>query len=732
MYNYTETIENINVQTNNKQKNKNKKNNTPNIDSMISSIEQRENDEDADNESDISNDHHMSLELKKYHSRSSSKKKLQQRVVASSPTQSISSLSSTQYSPSNSPTPQSFQYPQYHQQQPQSPIPSLTSLRRKSYTPPTPSNMLFDNNNNSRISPTSHLNINPLYNSTGSLGSSTSTNNLLHIGEYNNSQYSSSPMAYRTTGALPPISTSPNNLINTPLKRSISNSSIMFTPNHQPFPNNNNNNNNNNNISSLYTQSISSGGSANSIGVSSSPLTFSTLASSPTSSLQIQISPSPPPHLQHLLHQQQQQKQLQKSNNVLGTNINSTPIRSKIKKAPSFCGYPQKSILMDYSFITTYGQDISSIIALELSSSNIKSVNNEKFELFDKLIYIDLNNNFVQFSPFSIIPNLCELYLSNNQIENLQFNSGFKCLTKLDLSNNLINSKSIHHLLKLEKLLCLNLSFNEIITLPEDMSSLQALETLYLESCHLSLKTSTLQSLSTIPNLRLLNLNNNQWDRILPIGGVFKSLIELSLCNNFISNLYSIGNLYHTSYPLLTRVQLYGNPLKSTLLSLQVNKSIQLITTQPSISPTSSTSSLSSNSSTPSKHDNQLFSTKKRSIPNKSQSTSSIDKNKLRDSDPIFFNSNYIKQQQQTNSPLSSPSSYHQHHHYSHQYYQQKQQILHQAPLNNEPNEFEVDEETYNTNNFNDDDETQDISDDNEFYYNHNSKELSLSDLTIN
>ncbi|KAF2075020.1 hypothetical protein CYY_003672 [Polysphondylium violaceum] len=265
------------------------------------------------------------------------------------------------------------------------------------------------------------------------------------------------------------------------------------------------------------------------------------------------------------------------------SQIIATP-RMKIKKAPSFSGFPQQDemILLDYYFIMTYtkAKDNHNVVALELPNLHIKSVNNENFDLFDKLSYLDLNNNHVKFNTLSNFPNLCELYLSNNLIKNLEFKDGFNHLKKLDLSNNSIESNHIYQLMKIKSLVCLNLSFNQIKILPQDMSSFTNLETLYLENNFLTIKT-TMDSLSTIPNLRLLNLNGNQWDRILPISGCFQSLCELSLCNNFISNLISIGNLYHTSYPLLTRVQLSGNPLKSTNFNFQVTKTIQLITDPP-------------------------------------------------------------------------------------------------------------------------------------------------------
>ncbi|KAN0025583.1 hypothetical protein ACTFIU_002022 [Dictyostelium citrinum] len=422
------------------------------------------------------------------------------------------------------------------------------------------------------------------------------------------------------------------------------------------------------------------------------------------------ILPISPQHIQqqHFRHHQQQL-------------IQSAPpsTRSKIKKAPSFCGYPSRSILLDYFFIMDYTQtnDTSNVVALELSNSNINSVNNERFELFNKLIYIDLNNNFVQFKAFSSIPNLQELYLSNNRICDLEFNNlnsnlktscvGFQFLKKLDLSNNQINSSNMIHLMKLQNLVCLNLSSNEIITLPDNMSSFSSLETLYLENCHLSLKNSTLSSLSTIPNLRLLNLNGNQWDRILPIDGIFKSLNEISLCNNFISNLFNIANLYHTSYPLLTRVQLFGNPvadqrifqtnLDSLISSIQVNKTIQFITTQPPF--------LLNSNIDPQQKQQQQQQSKRKLPPHKSQSSPSINRSspikQLEDlsSDPALFY-NY----------QSSPSQR------LHQQRQQQQQQQHQY---------------YDVNDYQD---YFNINEGNVIIISNNptTNELSLSDLTIN
>ncbi|GAM19104.1 hypothetical protein SAMD00019534_022790 [Acytostelium subglobosum LB1] len=279
--------------------------------------------------------------------------------------------------------------------------------------------------------------------------------------------------------------------------------------------------------------------------------------------------------------QQQQQQQ----------HINAQP---PIKRAPSFPGPYSSSRDVQQQHATPHRQldfkliidrskavDPGSVLALQLPNQHIHSVNNDGFELFKKLNYLDLKyNNIVHFNPFSIFPNLVELYLSHNNIQHLQHHDGFTNLTKLDLSHNNIDSNHIEHLMNIPKLVCLDLSFNNIETLPQAMSSFSCLKTLSLDNNQLSQK-NTMESLSTIPSLRLLNLSNNNWDRIFPINGCFQSLMELSLYNNDISNLQNISNLYHTSYPLLTRVQLWGNPLKSTAVDFQVTKSIQLITDPP-------------------------------------------------------------------------------------------------------------------------------------------------------
>ncbi|EFA82347.1 hypothetical protein PPL_04772 [Heterostelium album PN500] len=189
--------------------------------------------------------------------------------------------------------------------------------------------------------------------------------------------------------------------------------------------------------------------------------------------------------------------------------------RQKIRKAPSFSGYPnhnssETTKVFDYKFIMeqSNAKEPCNVVALELPNSKIQKVNSNRFELFDKLNYLDLNNNIVQFNSLSIFPNLNELYLSNNFIQNLDHN-GFFNLTKLDLSHNLIDSNHVSGLMKIPKLVCLNLSFNNIKTLPESLAEFVSLETLNLEYNHLGQK-NTMESLSTIPNQIIMLLKQHQ------------------------------------------------------------------------------------------------------------------------------------------------------------------------------------------------------------------------------
>lgn len=110
----------------------------------------------------------------------------------------------------------------------------------------------------------------------------------------------------------------------------------------------------------------------------------------------------------------------------------------------------------------------------------------------------------------------------------------------------------------------LDLTYNEISSLPGNFSQFPKLEVLCLENN--KLKSDAIKSLATAPKLKELNLSQNLLDNFPPStlhaadSPVFRSLQKLNLANNNFCNEDSLKSLQNI--PSLTHVMIWGNPIR--------------------------------------------------------------------------------------------------------------------------------------------------------------------------
>ncbi|CAF3409103.1 unnamed protein product [Rotaria sp. Silwood1] len=248
---------------------------------------------------------------------------------------------------------------------------------------------------------------------------------------------------------------------------------------------------------------------------------------------------------------------------------------------------------------------------LSIIKSQIKSIESDGLISLINLRYLNLEQNLLNDSSWNslikYLPNLEMLYLSQNNFNYLKkihltylkildlSSNGlqyidrniFQSLEKLYLQNNEINSLQLTFLLSLKNLKELNLDFNRLTFLPENLFqfnnkliylSLQGNDLNYLTNksfyglnnlIYLNLARNRLQfhinqqPFQNLNSLEILNLDRNLYLNLtkLSFSGLDRNLIELSLQN---CNLTYI-NLFNNPFDLflnLQRLKLSSNNLK--------------------------------------------------------------------------------------------------------------------------------------------------------------------------
>ncbi|MDE5086708.1 MAG: leucine-rich repeat domain-containing protein, partial [Trichodesmium sp. St16_bin2-tuft] len=228
--------------------------------------------------------------------------------------------------------------------------------------------------------------------------------------------------------------------------------------------------------------------------------------------------------------------------------------------------------------------ELSNLTELGLNSNQLTSLP-ESISKLSNLTVLNLSYNQLTSLPESIseLSNLTELYLDNNPLEippieivlqgieeigkyfkkaqeRIQ-EAKDKKLKELDLSSSYINKDNIKladffsALWDLEQLEILNLSSNQLTSLPESISKLSNLTVLNLSYNQL---TSLPESIGELSNLTDLDLSCNQLKSLPESISELSNLTELGLSSNQLISLpESIGKLSN-----LTEVYLSFNQLK--------------------------------------------------------------------------------------------------------------------------------------------------------------------------
>eukprot|EP01039_Chlorochromonas_danica_P000757 gene757-821_t len=193
----------------------------------------------------------------------------------------------------------------------------------------------------------------------------------------------------------------------------------------------------------------------------------------------------------------------------------------------------------------SFPEDVQQI---NLSDRHLLSVIEEDLPYFTELLYLDLSENRLPLSPFGALPQLRELRMVCNHLQQIDEITGFQKLLFLDLSYNSINLESIIELTMIPILKELDLSGNGLHSLPMDLSAFQYLEKIVLEYNKLD-DNNVFLALASLPNIRHVDVSHN-----------YLSVLPTTLCHEGgFSREDDLRPLLEM--PRLLRVLLYGNPV---------------------------------------------------------------------------------------------------------------------------------------------------------------------------
>ena len=206
-------------------------------------------------------------------------------------------------------------------------------------------------------------------------------------------------------------------------------------------------------------------------------------------------------------------------------------------------------------------------IRVRLPGERLGRVEAEDLKYFTNLSSLYLPDNHLQLNDLKSLTSLVELDLMCNQIASLTETPEMKQLETLTLSYNRIPADQINRLAALPRLTNLDLSYNDLYTLPEDMSKFRELKTLALSGNAFSTDSvlfspaSLFASLSTLPQLTKLNLSRNKLRGINADGFTskdFRVLEELDFSYNWVDDPGAL--LAATLFPALQLLIVTGNP----------------------------------------------------------------------------------------------------------------------------------------------------------------------------
>lgn len=236
-------------------------------------------------------------------------------------------------------------------------------------------------------------------------------------------------------------------------------------------------------------------------------------------------------------------------------------------RLPARAATPSTAPLNGFALLEAASADLpENVTRANVSSGHYASVAEADLGFFQSLRVLEAGENELRLHQLCALAALEELRLQCNGIRVLEElpRGAFPRLEVLDLSFNAVEPDSLTALAALPRLRELDLTGNELSSLPRDMGALERLEDLRLDDNRLEDEGAVL-ALAALTQLRRLSLARNY------LGGVpadiaargerggFPRLERLSLADNYVSLEADLLGL--ALLPRLTRVVVHGNPV---------------------------------------------------------------------------------------------------------------------------------------------------------------------------
>jgi hypothetical protein len=214
------------------------------------------------------------------------------------------------------------------------------------------------------------------------------------------------------------------------------------------------------------------------------------------------------------------------------------------------------------------------VCTARLSGRGLSQIDGSGLSAFVNLVHVEAAENFLPLAGLGVLPRLRVLELPLNNVRSVELAPGsFPHLRVLNLAHNMVSSAALQALGALPKLESLDLSCNELETLPSLTAvSSDGLTVAFARLRHLILDDNRLDgmsacvSLAGLPRLSFLSLNNNRIAFIPYLEGSdtgsgeasvpFPALDTLSITHNRLSLAEDILEL--EQWPALAVVHLEG------------------------------------------------------------------------------------------------------------------------------------------------------------------------------
>eukprot|EP01062_Namystynia_karyoxenos_P033421 TRINITY_DN2459_c2_g1_i1.p1 TRINITY_DN2459_c2_g1~~TRINITY_DN2459_c2_g1_i1.p1 ORF type:complete len:670 (+),score=195.34 TRINITY_DN2459_c2_g1_i1:70-2010(+) len=221
-------------------------------------------------------------------------------------------------------------------------------------------------------------------------------------------------------------------------------------------------------------------------------------------------------------------------------------------------------------------EDPEDAIEATLTDEGLRAAVPDDLAYFTSLEFLDVGENPIPMGDLAALKALEELHMHCCGLGRVVVPKGaFQRLETLNLSFNALGTDSLDSLFELPCLVRLDLSCNDLVDLPHDLSRLENLRQLALENNRLE-REQVFEALGTLPQLQEVNLNKNPLTRVPKlVESAFPRLEVVGLADcqfQYFEDLFAVTEWGRTqgTGAGLRRAVLWGNPIERRRKDLDI------------------------------------------------------------------------------------------------------------------------------------------------------------------